>query len=130
MSSAITERIADICDLARLNTELVVMALRRGRLDLLLGEDVDLLLAVRITGEEVPDPVEQPLLLRVHVGLAHVQRGGLEPGAGKRDGDRRAVRGDLDRLAFELREVHERDIGALPDEQGLAALQERRQEGS
>ena len=31
MSSAITERIADICDLARLNTELVVMARRRGR---------------------------------------------------------------------------------------------------
>ena len=31
MSSAITERIADICDLARLNTELVVMARRRGQ---------------------------------------------------------------------------------------------------
>ena len=31
MSSAITERIADICDLGRLNTELVAMARRRGR---------------------------------------------------------------------------------------------------
>jgi hypothetical protein len=31
MSSAITKRIADICDLSRLNTELVVMARGRGR---------------------------------------------------------------------------------------------------
>ena len=31
MPSAITEQIADICDLARLNTELIVMARRRDR---------------------------------------------------------------------------------------------------
>src|ERR1019366_4119728 len=38
-------------------------ALPRGGLDLLLRQDVDLLLAVRVAGAEVPDPVQQPLLL-------------------------------------------------------------------
>ena len=57
-------------------------------LDLLLGQDVDLLLAVRVAGEEVADPVQQPLLLGDHIGLPHVEHGRLELGGRQPDGDR------------------------------------------
>jgi hypothetical protein len=53
-------------------------------LDLLPGQDVDLLLAVRVAGEEVPDPVQQPLLPGEHAGLPHVEHGRLELGPGSR----------------------------------------------
>src|SRR5215467_11433065 len=72
------------------------------RLDPLLCGDVDLLLAVRVAAEEVPDPVQQALLLRVHVGLPHVEHGRFELRVRQRDRDRGAVRRHLDRLALEL----------------------------
>ena len=97
-------------------------------LDLLLRQDVDLLLAVRVAGEEVPDPVQQALLLGVHVGLPDVEHGGLQPGVRERHGRRGPVRRHPDRLAVQPGEVNEGDVGALADEQGVAALDEGRQE--
>src|SRR5271170_4955691 len=103
-------------------------ALLGGGLDLLLSQDVDLLLAVRIAREEVPDPVEQALLLRVHVGLRDVEDGRFQLGLRQDDRDRGAGRVDRDGLALQLGEVDERDVGALTNEQRLAAREERRQQ--
>ena len=52
-------------------------------LDLLLGDLVHLLLAVRVAGEEVADPVEQALLLGVHVRLVHVELSRYEAASGQ-----------------------------------------------
>ena len=79
-----SERIIPVSMLGRVALRLSQQrALPRRSLDLLLGQDVDLLLAVRVAGEEVPDPVQQPLLLGEDVGLPDVEHGGLElrPGA-------------------------------------------------
>ena len=51
--------------------------LARGVVDLLRGQNVDRLLAVRVAGEEAPDPVDQSLLLSENVGLMDIQHGWL-----------------------------------------------------
>ena len=96
--------------------------------DLLLGQLVHGLLAVRVAGEEVADPVQQALLLGEHVGLLDVQHRRLELRGRQLHGHRRAVRRDLHVLALQAGKVDERDVGALPEEQRLAALEETRQE--
>ena len=61
-------------------------------------------------------------MLGVHVRLGDVEHGGLELGLRQRHGHRGAVRVHRDGLALEPREVHERDVGALPDEQLIVVL--------
>src|SRR3984957_11142487 len=92
-------------------------------LDLLLGDLVHLLLAVRVAREEVADPVEQALLLGVHVRLVHVELSRLQLGLGERNRHGRPVLGHLEVLALQSGEVDVGDAGALTDEQGLAAGQ-------
>jgi hypothetical protein len=103
-----------------------LVAVLRGALDLPLGQDVNLLLAVRIVREEVSDPVQQALLLCEHIRSLNIQDGGFKLRPGHCDRHRCAAVRHLDRAALQLGEVYERDICAVADEQRLAAFDERR----
>jgi hypothetical protein len=101
----------------------------RGGLDVPLGRDVERLLAVGVAAEEGIQAGGQALLLGEDIGLPDVQDGGLELRPGQGNGHRGPVRRDLNGRPLQAAEVDEGDIGADPDEQGLAARHERRQEG-